>query len=268
MAFSSGPLLLPSSLSVTSLTVSILILPDLCWSHPGSFVHCLGPKQNEIWILTQNNLRSSFQCRKSQLFCSLCAANWLNRLFRSALSLSASLAYRTVGSQTARWECLSNEGRGDRGEWASITSPVFTCVHVCMHEHMAHTHTQTIHTATQTRPCSNSSTLSTRGLCVLGWEMPCQRIPHGSLEGREKLNSIKKECVMKNAWKGEGDSGCVQSYPLGSSCISCIPSFLSSCLYYRKPLNRHIQIWNVTHMVLWYLNSAPMKLQLSLLFYI
>lgn len=39
---------LPPSLSLTNLTVSILIPPDLYRSHPGRFARCLGPKQNEI----------------------------------------------------------------------------------------------------------------------------------------------------------------------------------------------------------------------------
>lgn len=62
-------------------------------------------------------------------------------------------------------------------------------------------HTHKTCAGTQIRTCFNSSALSTRGLCVHGWEMPCQHAPHESLEGRERLNSIKTSMW----WKMHGD---------------------------------------------------------------
>lgn len=77
---------------------------------------------------------------------------------------------------------------------------VHMCTCVCAKH--THSHEHTVHTlATQTQPCYNSSSLSTRGLCVLGWEMSCQHAPHGNLEGREKLNSLKKRSAW---WKMHG----------------------------------------------------------------
>lgn len=193
MAFSSGFLSPPSlrCLSSTNLTVSILIPPDLYWSHPGSFARCLGQKQNEIWIWAGNNLRWSFLYREFQLFCSLGTANRLNALSVRALPPSLSLQpMGTVGSHTV-W-C---EKRGTLGKWTSKSVP-----NILMYAHMyAHTGTQT-QAGTQTRTYSSSSTLSTRGLCVQGWEMPCQQAAHRSLEGRKKLNSIK----MSMWWKMHG----------------------------------------------------------------
>lgn len=58
------------------------------------------------------------------------------------------------------------------------------------------------HTSRHTN--TDSSTLSTRGLCVRGREMPCQHTPHGSLEGREKLNSIKKGACDEKCMEGRG----------------------------------------------------------------
>lgn len=137
MAFSSGFLSPPSTLSLspTNLTVSILIPPDLYWSHPGSFARCLGPKQNEIWISARNNLRWSFLCKESQLFCSLGAANWLNGLSVRALALSFPPAYGAVGSHTV---CVC-EGGGVG--W--VSEQIFTCMHTWAHKHthkLAHKH--------------------------------------------------------------------------------------------------------------------------------
>lgn len=80
MAFSSGFLSPPSSqaLSWTSHTVSILILPDLYWVHPGSSASCSGPKQNKIWISAWYILKNDPVLHgESRLGCDLAAANFL-----------------------------------------------------------------------------------------------------------------------------------------------------------------------------------------------
>lgn len=142
MAFSSGFLSPPSlrCLSSTNLTVSILIPPDLYWSHPGSFARCLGQKQNEIWIWAGNNLRWSFLCRDFQLFCSLGTANRLNGLSARALPPSLSLS-----SLWGLWDHIQCDVRRG-GSWVSERAK--SVPNILMYAHM-YAHTSTRHTNTR-----------------------------------------------------------------------------------------------------------------------
>lgn len=104
--------------------------------------------------------------------------------------LSLSFFSGAVGSN-ALW--CEYRTRGKSEEWVSKSVPNIH-MYVLISRH-------TICAGTQTQTCFNCSTLSTRGLCVQGWEMPCQHAPYESLEGRKRLNSIK----MSMWWKMHGE---------------------------------------------------------------
>lgn len=112
--------------------------------------------------------------------------------FSQELSLSFCSAYGAVGTHALWCECRT---RGKSEQWVSKSVP-----NIHMYALISR-HTHKTCAGTQTRTFFNSSTLSTRGLCVHGWEMPCQHAPHESLEGRERLNSIK----MSMWWKMHGE---------------------------------------------------------------
>lgn len=94
--------------------------------------------------------------------------------------------------------------------------------------------------------------------------MPCQHAPHGNLDGREKLNSIKKGACDEKCMEGRvGQWFRVHSYLRGSSCIYCPPfypaaSTITAAQTDHKPLNRQtIQNQTVTHVALRSKNAAP-----------
>lgn len=178
MAFSSGFLSPPSSqaLSWTSHTVSILILPDLYWVHPGSSASCSGPKQNKIWISAWSILKNDPVLRgESRLGCDLAAANFLFLFF------------------------FSNCGHTDR----DLRSLKFT--HKSTTDACTHAHTQArTHAHLRTNWQALSSVHSApEGL--QSWKMSCQHLPDGGSDGSKSLNIIKR-----NTWYRmcrEEDSG-------------------------------------------------------------
>ena len=111
--------------------------------------------------------------------------------------------------------------KGEDGtEWVSTASSIITCMLTWAREAdkltLAHKHAPTlVH-------------WGPGGLYVQGWEMPCQRTPHGSLEGREKLKSAKKRMW----WKIHGGGG-RQWLPVHGSLLESSCGFFpssSSCL--------------------------------------
>lgn len=123
-------------------------------------------------------------------------------------------------------------------EWAK-KCPQYS--HVGTHRHTARrTHTLT---GAQTQTCFNSSTQSTRGLCVRGWEMPRQHALQRSLEGRKKLNSIK----MSVWWKMHGGergtvAPCTQLSTEKAACESSSPSLYLVSSHSAASLSDHTHL--------------------------